>query len=153
MKSGGTKTDKLEKFMMRIGIYSFLYTVPAIIVIACLLHEQVCIFFFLSLSRSYHKKYVGTIILSLFNFDCQAFFDSWMLRWQEDKCRDPQWIKFVFACPSQTLAYAKGSGAYPTSPTYPKPEFAVFMIKYGIIISIEMALTESSETNCFSLNV
>lgn len=41
MKSGGTKTDKLEKFMLRIGIYSFLYTVPAIIVIACLLHEQV----------------------------------------------------------------------------------------------------------------
>ena len=41
MKSGGTKTDKLEKFMMRIGVYSFLYTVPAIIVIACLFHEQV----------------------------------------------------------------------------------------------------------------
>ena len=53
-----------------------------------------------------------------------------MLRWQEDKCRDPQWIKFVFACPSQSLAYAKGAGGYPTAPTYPKPEFAVFMIKY-----------------------
>ena len=45
MKSGGTKTDKLEKFMLRIGIYSFLYTVPAIIVIACLLHEQVSKFY------------------------------------------------------------------------------------------------------------
>jgi hypothetical protein len=55
-----------------------------------------------------------------------------MLRWQEDKCRDPQWIKFVFACPSQSLAYAKGAGGYPTAPTYPKPEFAVFMIKYVI---------------------
>lgn len=41
MKSGGTKTDKLEKFMLRIGVFSFLYTVPAIIVIACLSHEQV----------------------------------------------------------------------------------------------------------------
>lgn len=41
MKSGGTKTDKLEKFMLRIGVYSFLYTVPAIIVIACLFHETV----------------------------------------------------------------------------------------------------------------
>lgn len=105
MKSGGTKTDKLEKFMLRIGIYSFLYTVPAIIVIACLLHEQ-------------------------------AFFDSWMLRWQEDKCRDPQWIKFVFACPSQSLAYAKGAGGYPTVPTYPKPEFAVFMIKYLMMLIV-----------------
>ena len=45
MKSGGTKTDKLEKFMMRIGVYSFLYTVPAIIVIACLFHEQVSLFY------------------------------------------------------------------------------------------------------------
>lgn len=62
----------------------------------------------------------------------QAFFDSWMLRWQEDRCRDPQWIKFVFACPSQSLAYAKGAGGYPTAPTYPKPEFAFFMIKYVI---------------------
>ena len=43
MKSGGTKTDKLEKFMLRIGVFSFLYTVPAIIVIACLSHEQVLI--------------------------------------------------------------------------------------------------------------
>jgi hypothetical protein len=30
------------------------------------------------------------------------------------------------------LAYAKGAGGYPTAPTYPKPEFAVFMIKYLI---------------------
>lgn len=93
MKSGGTKTDKLEKFMLRIGVYSFLYTVPAIIVIACLFHEQ-------------------------------AYFDLWMLRWQEDKCRDQQWIKYVFACPSQSLAYAKGA-----APNYPKPEFILFMIK------------------------
>ena len=46
MKSGGTKTDKLEKFMLRIGVFSFLYTVPAIIVIACLSHEQVNSFCF-----------------------------------------------------------------------------------------------------------
>ena len=99
MKSGGTKTDKLEKFMLRIGVYSFLYTVPAIIVIACLFHEQ-------------------------------AYFDSWMLRWQEDKCRDREWAKFVFACPSLSPSYAKGSANYPAASNYPKPEFILFMIKY-----------------------
>lgn len=40
MKSDGTKTDKLEKLMVRIGIFSVLYTVPATIVIACYFYEQ-----------------------------------------------------------------------------------------------------------------
>ena len=40
MKHEGTKTDKLEKLMVRIGIFSVLYTVPATIVIACHFYEQ-----------------------------------------------------------------------------------------------------------------
>lgn len=40
MKHDGTKTDKLEKLMVRIGIFSVLYTVPATVVIACLFYEQ-----------------------------------------------------------------------------------------------------------------
>jgi len=40
MKHDGTKTDKLEKLMIRIGIFSVLYTVPATIVIACYFYEQ-----------------------------------------------------------------------------------------------------------------
>lgn len=40
MKHDGTKTDKLEKLMIRIGIFSVLYTVPAVIVIGCLFYEQ-----------------------------------------------------------------------------------------------------------------
>ncbi|XP_064646675.1 frizzled-2-like [Lineus longissimus] len=39
MKSDGTKTDKLEKLMVRIGIFSVLYMVPAIVVIACYIYE------------------------------------------------------------------------------------------------------------------
>ncbi|KAI3366234.1 hypothetical protein L3Q82_010043 [Scortum barcoo] len=35
MKHDGTKTEKLEKLMVRIGVFSVLYTVPATIVIAC----------------------------------------------------------------------------------------------------------------------
>lgn len=40
IKQGGTKTDKLEKLMIRIGIFTLLYTVPASIVVACYLYEQ-----------------------------------------------------------------------------------------------------------------
>ncbi|XP_013133623.1 PREDICTED: frizzled-7-B-like [Papilio polytes] len=41
MKHDGTKTDKLEKLMIRIGVFGVLYTVPALIVIACLFYEYV----------------------------------------------------------------------------------------------------------------
>ncbi|CAM9639158.1 unnamed protein product [Lampetra planeri] len=39
-QQGGTKTDKLEKLMVRIGIFSMLYTVPAIAVVACYFYEE-----------------------------------------------------------------------------------------------------------------
>uniref|UniRef100_A0A0K8S350 Frizzled-7-A n=1 Tax=Lygus hesperus TaxID=30085 RepID=A0A0K8S350_LYGHE len=40
MKHDGTKTDKLEKLMIRIGVFSVMYTVPALVVLACLFYEQ-----------------------------------------------------------------------------------------------------------------
>ncbi|KAK7601378.1 hypothetical protein V9T40_008819 [Parthenolecanium corni] len=40
MKRDGSKTDKLEKLMLRIGIFSVLYTLPAVTVIVCLIYEQ-----------------------------------------------------------------------------------------------------------------
>ncbi|XP_062312829.1 frizzled-5 [Osmerus eperlanus] len=40
IKQGGTKTDKLERLMIRIGLFTVLYTVPATIVLACLVYEQ-----------------------------------------------------------------------------------------------------------------
>lgn len=39
-RQGRTKTDKLEKLMVRIGVFSVLYTVPATIVIVCYFYEQ-----------------------------------------------------------------------------------------------------------------
>ncbi|KAK2187928.1 hypothetical protein NP493_150g04015 [Ridgeia piscesae] len=39
-QQGGCKTDTLEKLMIRIGVFSVLYTVPATVVIACLFYEQ-----------------------------------------------------------------------------------------------------------------
>ncbi|XP_072178664.1 frizzled-4-like [Diadema setosum] len=40
MKNDGTKTDKLERLMVRIGLFSVLYTVPATIVVACFFYEH-----------------------------------------------------------------------------------------------------------------
>ncbi|XP_030629593.1 frizzled-8-like [Chanos chanos] len=40
IKQGGTKTDKLERLMIRIGIFTVLYTVPATIIVACYFYEQ-----------------------------------------------------------------------------------------------------------------
>ena len=40
MKSDGTKTDKLERLMVKIGLFSVLYTVPATVVVACCFYEQ-----------------------------------------------------------------------------------------------------------------
>jgi frizzled 1/7 len=40
MKNDGTRTDKLEKLMVRIGIFGVLYTVPAAVVIGCYVYEQ-----------------------------------------------------------------------------------------------------------------
>lgn len=40
MKNDGTKTDKLERLMVKIGLFSVLYTVPATIVVACFFYEH-----------------------------------------------------------------------------------------------------------------
>ncbi|XP_075870963.1 frizzled-8-like [Nelusetta ayraudi] len=40
IKQGGTKTDKLEKLMIRIGVFTVLYTVPATVIVACYFYEQ-----------------------------------------------------------------------------------------------------------------
>ncbi|KAM4561021.1 frizzled-7-A-like [Fundulus diaphanus] len=53
MKHDGTKTEKLEKLMVRIGVFSVLYTVPATIVIACYFYEQA---FREQWERTWHKQ-------------------------------------------------------------------------------------------------
>uniref|UniRef100_A0A2K5JGJ2 Frizzled class receptor 8 n=1 Tax=Colobus angolensis palliatus TaxID=336983 RepID=A0A2K5JGJ2_COLAP len=39
-QDGPTKTHKLEKLMIRLGLFTVLYTVPAAVVVACLFYEQ-----------------------------------------------------------------------------------------------------------------
>ena len=40
MKQDGSKTDKLEKLILRIGAFSVLFIVPQSVIIACLVYEQ-----------------------------------------------------------------------------------------------------------------
>ena len=40
MKQDGSKTDKLEKLILRIGVFSILFIVPQTVIIACLFYEQ-----------------------------------------------------------------------------------------------------------------
>jgi len=47
MKHEGTKTDKLERFMVRIGTFSVVYIVPQLILIICLIYEQKNYFYWL----------------------------------------------------------------------------------------------------------
>ncbi|XP_065160403.1 frizzled-2 [Atheta coriaria] len=49
----GSKAEKLEKLMIRIGIFSVLYTVPATIVIACHLYEN-----------TYHNEWLSSMACS-----------------------------------------------------------------------------------------
>ena len=68
MKHDGTKTDKLEKLMVRIGIFSVLYTVPATIVIGCYFYEQ-----------THHEQWMLTArdkMCNRFNFRCTTHYDQ-----------------------------------------------------------------------------
>ena len=92
MKHDGSKTDKLEKLMVRIGVFSVLYTVPAMVVIACYFYEQ-------------------------------SYRNDWMKSWYVQKlCSD----------------HVHGGSMCSSSNHLPKPDIAVFMIKYimNLIVGI-----------------
>ncbi|KAL3284713.1 hypothetical protein HHI36_018861 [Cryptolaemus montrouzieri] len=65
-KQGGVgancKTDKLEKLMIRIGIFSVLYTVPATIVIGCYLYEN-----------AFHDEWLKSLACSCPNTNTRGF--------------------------------------------------------------------------------
>ncbi|KAF0296096.1 Frizzled-1 [Amphibalanus amphitrite] len=70
MKHDGTRTDKLEKLMIRIGVFSVLYTLPATLVIACLFYEQA---FLDQWTLGWQERHCGQ--------------------------RDPAWSKYAIPCP------------------------------------------------------
>lgn len=95
MKHDGTKTDKLEKLMIRIGVFSLLYTVPAMVVIGCYVYELI-------------------------------FLPTWMLGLQKRLCENKQYsIPCPVPPPGESSRYE-----------YPKPLFAVFMMKYFMALIV-----------------
>lgn len=59
-------------------------------------------------------------------------FDLWTLSWQEDKCADTEYYKYGIPCPSKNWigkVFQPGSLSQ-SSPTFVRPEFILFMIKY-----------------------
>nr|XP_010946673.1 frizzled-10 [Camelus bactrianus] len=56
MKTGGENTDKLEKLMVRIGVFSVLYTVPATCVIACYFYERLNVEYWKVLATQHECK-------------------------------------------------------------------------------------------------
>lgn len=95
MKHDGTKTDKLERLMLRIGVFSVLYMVPAILVIGCLFYEQ-------------------------------HYMDQWLVTWHASVCPE-----YRIPCPPSHWTLALG----------PRPEFAVFMVKY--LMALIVGITSS----------
>ena len=79
LKDDYSKREKIEKLMIRIGVFSILYTVPALTVIGCLIYEQA--------NRETWDKY-------------------WLLAWKEiEKCVEvQQQIDKDTYCPAKPLA-------------------------------------------------
>lgn len=105
---GGAKTEKLEKLMIRIGIFGVLYTVPAAVVIACTAYEMV-------------NREAWELV---HNCKCQAGPFNYL-----DRVYSPPHnsIDSIFPDPKQLLPQRAGQ-IIVTS--IAPPEYAIFMLKY-----------------------
>uniref|UniRef100_A0A3P9L209 Frizzled-4 n=1 Tax=Oryzias latipes TaxID=8090 RepID=A0A3P9L209_ORYLA len=63
LQKDGTKTDKLERLMVKIGVFSILYTVPASTVIGCYLYQ---LSHWGEFKTSTHDSYVTSEMLRIF---------------------------------------------------------------------------------------
>nr|NVI73971.1 frizzled 2 [Cucujiformia] len=109
-KQGGVgvanKTDKLEKLMIRIGIFSVLYTVPATIVIACYLYENM-----------YHDVWLKNLACPCKNSNSATTF------------REKPLYSVVMLKYFMTLAVGITSGRE-------KPLYSVVMLKYFMTLAV-----------------
>ncbi|CAK9291814.1 unnamed protein product [Gordionus sp. m RMFG-2023] len=120
MKLDGTKTDKLEKLMIRIGIFSVLYTVPAAIYVACLFHE--------------HKYFEQWTTWWWFNKVCKNegnyFFDR-LPDFHSFNLRSDASINSPLACQLLHSSYPHKSSWFSHYYNHQvKPNFLIFVTKY-----------------------
>ncbi|CAK8674746.1 unnamed protein product [Clavelina lepadiformis] len=78
---GGTnKVEKLERLMVRIGVFSVLYTVPATVMIACLFYEQLN-------KDSWHRGWLAQ--------NCRRYSVPCPCEYNDDKDSKPDFIVFI----------------------------------------------------------
>lgn len=115
MKSDGTRTDKLEKLMLRIGVFRCISTFYKFI------NSLLFYFIYSTLFVIPSVLYLATLTYEYVNFD------DWMLQWNRMTCK-----KFSIPCPPSNIVNETN-----------KPIFSVFIIKYVslMLIGITSGLT------------
>ena len=84
LKADGAKTDKLERLMWRMFVFSVLYLAPAFAFVACLVYEHVRLLIHYRLNNKFFFQ--SSMIIYLISF--QVHLPKWTQMWQEDVCRD-----------------------------------------------------------------
>ncbi|CAL8068101.1 unnamed protein product [Calicophoron daubneyi] len=121
IKTGGSKTDDLEKLIMRIGVFSLLYIIPAIVVIACYLHES-------RMAEKWMLTWYTTEVCRKVNPYqlTDSICPSHLRRLIEASAGPGARMR----PPDGHTAGASGEAILPKWPAVEKPEFELFMIKY-----------------------
>lgn len=121
IKTGGSKTDDLEKLIVRIGVFSLLYLLPAAVVIGCYIYES---------------RMMDTWMLNWYANEVCRNFDPRKL--SESVCIT-QLHKLIDtgALPHDSRLLATSSGKQLLT-QLEKPAFELFMIKYlmNLIVGI-----------------
>lgn len=115
MKNDGTRTDKLERLMLRIGFFRWILLVNSTLS-CCLFLAFICSALFILPSF----VYLGCLFYEYLNFD------DWMIQWNRSMCK-----KFSIPCPQSP----------PNSSREDKPIFSIFMLKY--VCSMLVGITSS----------
>lgn len=109
MKKEGSKTDKLEQLMVKIGLFSVLYTVPASIVIGCYFYEHA-------------QKGYPNLVVSMFRLPMQLIIGVFAGFWVWSRKTVESWIQFIKSlsrCFSSNRMFNKDSMTSRTSSINP----------------------------------
>ncbi|KAL7055032.1 hypothetical protein AAHC03_024274 [Spirometra sp. Aus1] len=125
IKTGGSKTDDLEKLIVRIGVFSLLYVLPAGVVIGCYIYES------RKMDQWMLNWYINEVCR---NFDPRKLTESVCLS-QLHKLMDSGALNRPTDPHASALISARGE---PLLNRLDKPVFELFMMKYlmNLIVGI-----------------
>lgn len=171
IKIGGSKTDDLEKLIMRIGAFSFLYILPAIVVIGCYVHEarmtdqwlftwyttEVC---HKDLSPS--SSSTAAAVSSSSNSLCASHLRHLLLKENNNvqaavaaaaaAAQNTRRVEYIDSHPTSGLDAGAGEALLHRLTALTKPEFELVMIKYlmTLIVGITSGIWIWSEKTLIS---